>query len=64
MNTKCQFHSKEISKCFVINNMVNANCLLLKAPDAIEEGKGEHQVCPPIGEPKCTVDKYNSKMLE
>ncbi|KAK0447004.1 uncharacterized protein EV420DRAFT_1339365 [Desarmillaria tabescens] len=70
LSAERQFRSKEISKSSVVDDMVNANRLLFKAPEAGVEGKGEHpdhvvviKYVPAVGDSKRAIDEYYSEIF-
>ncbi|KAK0446996.1 uncharacterized protein EV420DRAFT_1767650 [Desarmillaria tabescens] len=70
LSAERQFRSKEISKSSVVDDMVNANRLLFKAPQAGVEGKGEHpdhavviKYVPAVGDSKRAIDEYYSEIF-
>jgi myo-inositol-1-phosphate synthase len=69
-----QFKSKEISKSSVVDDMVDANRLLYKAPQigpkGLPVGKGEHpdhivviKYVPAVGDSKRAIDEYYSEIF-
>jgi len=69
-----QFRSKEISKSSVVDDMVDANRLLYKAPEVAAKGekqaKGEHpdhivviKYVPAVGDSKRAIDEYYSEIF-
>lgn len=70
LSADAQFKSKEISKSSVVDDMVNANRLLFKAPEAGTKGKGEHpdhivviKYVPAVGDSKRAIDEYYSEIF-
>ena len=70
LSAERQFRSKEISKSSVVDDMVDANRLLYKAPDAGTKGKGEHpdhivviKYVPAVGDSKRAIDEYYSEIF-
>ncbi|EAU92014.1 inositol-3-phosphate synthase [Coprinopsis cinerea okayama7 len=74
LSAERQFKSKEISKSSVVDDMVNANRLLFKAPEVGEKGvpigKGEHpdhivviKYVPAVGDSKRAIDEYFSEIF-
>ncbi|KAK7033027.1 inositol-3-phosphate synthase [Favolaschia claudopus] len=70
LSAEPQFKSKEISKSSVVDDMVAANRLLYKAPEAGKKGKGEHpdhivviKYVPAVGDSKRAIDEYYSEIL-
>lgn len=74
LSAPSQFRSKEISKSSVVDDMVNANRLLFKAPEVGEKGvpvgKGEHpdhivviKYVPAVGDSKRAIDEYYSEIF-
>ncbi|KAK0212083.1 hypothetical protein DFS33DRAFT_1491759 [Desarmillaria ectypa] len=70
LSAERQFRSKEISKSSVVDDMVNANRLLFKAPEPGTEGKGEHpdhvvviKYVPAVGDSKRAIDEYYSEIF-
>ncbi|KAH6897913.1 inositol-3-phosphate synthase [Coprinopsis sp. MPI-PUGE-AT-0042] len=70
LSADAQFKSKEISKSSVVDDMVHANRLLFKAPEAGEKGKGEHpdhivviKYVPAVGDSKRAIDEYYSEIF-
>ncbi|TFK45146.1 hypothetical protein BDQ12DRAFT_642364 [Crucibulum laeve] len=76
LSAERQFKSKEISKSSVVDDMVNANRLLYKAPEAGAKGKdgkdakGEHpdhvvviKYVPAVGDSKRAIDEYYSEIF-
>lgn len=70
LSAERQFKSKEISKSSVVDDMVNANRLLFKAPAPGEKGKGEHpdhivviKYVPAVGDSKRAIDEYYSEIF-
>ncbi|KIY52550.1 Myo-inositol-1-phosphate synthase [Fistulina hepatica ATCC 64428] len=73
LSAQRQFRSKEISKSSVVDDMVNANRLLFKAPDVSKSGKtdkGEHpdhivviKYVPAVGDSKRAIDEYYSEIF-
>jgi len=73
LNAPAQFRSKEISKSSVVDDMVDANRLLFKAPDAAAAkagAKGEHpdhivviKYVPAVGDSKRAIDEYFSEIF-
>ncbi|KAF5316993.1 hypothetical protein D9611_003480 [Ephemerocybe angulata] len=74
LSSERQFKSKEISKSSVVDDMVNANRLLYKAPEVGEKGvaigKGEHpdhivviKYVPAVGDSKRAIDEYYSEIF-
>lgn len=74
LSAERQFKSKEISKSSVVDDMVNANRLLFKAPErnakGLPEGKGEHpdhivviKYVPAVGDSKRAIDEYYSEIF-
>ncbi|KAJ3574225.1 hypothetical protein NP233_g1909 [Leucocoprinus birnbaumii] len=74
LSAERQFKSKEISKSSVVDDMVNANRLLFKAPEVGEKGiaigKGEHpdhivviKYVPAVGDSKRAIDEYYSEIF-
>jgi len=74
LSAERQFKSKEISKSSVVDDMVDANRLLYKAPDlnakGIPVGKGEHpdhvvviKYVPAVGDSKRAIDEYYSEIF-
>ncbi len=64
LSAERQFRSKEISKSSVVDDMVDANRLLFKAPEPGTEGKGEHpdhvvviKYVPAVGDSKRAIDR-------
>jgi myo-inositol-1-phosphate synthase len=70
LSAEKQFRSKEISKSSVVDDMVDANRLLYKAPEEGVEGKGEHpdhivviKYVPAVGDSKRAIDEYYSEIF-
>jgi myo-inositol-1-phosphate synthase len=74
LSAEKQFKSKEISKSSVVDDMVDANRLLYKAPQIGPKGlpvmKGEHpdhivviKYVPAVGDTKRAIDEYYSEIL-
>lgn len=75
LSAERQFRSKEISKSSVVDDMVDANRLLYKAPKVNAktgevEGKGEHpdhivviKYVPAVGDSKRAIDEYYSEIF-
>ena len=74
LSAERQFKSKEISKSSVVDDMVDANRLLYKAPEVDEKGvaigKGEHpdhivviKYVPAVGDSKRAIDEYYSEIF-
>ncbi|KAJ7652392.1 hypothetical protein DFH06DRAFT_1331030 [Mycena polygramma] len=74
LSAEPQFKSKEISKSSVVDDMVDANRLLYKAPEVGSEGvatgKGEHpdhivviKYVPAVGDSKRAIDEYYSEIF-
>jgi myo-inositol-1-phosphate synthase len=75
LSAERQFRSKEISKSSVVDDMVDANRLLYKAPKinaktGEPEGKGEHpdhivviKYVPAVGDSKRAIDEYYSEIF-
>ncbi|KAK0193020.1 hypothetical protein F5146DRAFT_1042514 [Armillaria mellea] len=70
LSAERQFRSKEISKSSVVDDMVDANRLLFKAPESGSEGKGEHpdhvvviKYVPAVGDSKRAIDEYYSEIF-
>ncbi|EDR07904.1 uncharacterized protein LACBIDRAFT_250381 [Laccaria bicolor S238N-H82] len=74
LSAERQFRSKEISKSSVVDDMVDVNCLLYKAPEVrpkgVPIGKGEHpdhivviKYVPAVGDSKRAIDKYYSEIF-
>ena len=74
LSAEKQFKSKEISKSSVVDDMVDANRLLYKAPEigpkGIPVGKGEHpdhivviKYVPAVGDSKRAIDEYYSEIF-
>lgn len=70
LSAEKQFRSKEISKSSVVDDMVDANRLLYKAPEVGAEGKGEHpdhivviKYVPAVGDSKRAIDEYYSEIF-
>ncbi|KAJ7905240.1 hypothetical protein B0H13DRAFT_2251862 [Mycena leptocephala] len=74
LSAEPQFKSKEISKSSVVDDMVDANRLLYKAPEigpkGIAAGKGEHpdhivviKYVPAVGDSKRAIDEYYSEIF-
>jgi myo-inositol-1-phosphate synthase len=74
LSAERQFKSKEISKSSVVDDMVNANRLLYKAPEVgakgVPVGKGEHpdhivviKYVPAVGDSKRAIDEYYSEIF-
>ncbi|KAK0237636.1 hypothetical protein EDD85DRAFT_831081 [Armillaria nabsnona] len=70
LSAERQFRSKEISKSSVVDDMVDANRLLFKAPEPGTEGKGEHpdhvvviKYVPAVGDSKRAIDEYYSEIF-
>lgn len=76
LSAEPQFKSKEISKSSVVDDMVESNRLLFKAPEAGATGnggkadKGEHpdhviviKYVPAVGDSKRAIDEYYSEIL-
>ncbi|KAF9454184.1 Myo-inositol-1-phosphate synthase [Macrolepiota fuliginosa MF-IS2] len=74
LSAERQFKSKEISKSNVVDDMVNANRLLFKAPEVgpkgVAIGKGEHpdhivviKYVPAVGDSKRAIDEYYSEIF-
>ena len=70
LSAEKQFRSKEISKSSVVDDMVDANRLLYKAPAPGAEGKGEHpdhivviKYVPAVGDSKRAIDEYYSEIF-
>ncbi|KAF9029530.1 Myo-inositol-1-phosphate synthase [Hymenopellis radicata] len=68
LSAEPQFKSKEISKSSVVDDMVDANRLLFKAPEG--KGKGEHpdhivviKYVPAVGDSKRAIDEYYSEIF-
>jgi len=70
LSAEPQFKSKEISKSSVVDDMVDANRLLYKAPEVNAKGKGEHpdhiiviKYVPAVGDSKRAIDEYYSEIF-
>lgn len=73
LSAERQFKSKEISKSSVVDDMVDANRLLYKAPEPGKGGKnakGEHpdhivviKYVPAVGDSKRAIDEYYSEIF-
>ncbi|KAJ3714839.1 hypothetical protein EV361DRAFT_964053 [Lentinula raphanica] len=74
LSAERQFKSKEISKSSVVDDMVDANRLLYKAPEVgpkgVPVGKGEHpdhivviKYVPAVGDSKRAIDEYYSEIF-
>ncbi|KAG7091435.1 hypothetical protein E1B28_010471 [Marasmius oreades] len=74
LSAEKQFKSKEISKSSVVDDMVDANRLLYKAPEVgpkgVPVGKGEHpdhivviKYVPAVGDSKRAIDEYYSEIF-
>jgi myo-inositol-1-phosphate synthase len=74
LSAEPQFKSKEISKSSVVDDMVDANRLLFKAPEVdakgVAIGKGEHpdhivviKYVPAVGDSKRAIDEYYSEIF-
>ena len=74
LSAEKQFKSKEISKSSVVDDMVDANRLLYKAPQigpkGLPVGKGEHpdhivviKYVPAVGDTKRAIDEYYSEIF-
>ena len=74
LSAEKQFKSKEISKSSVVDDMVDANRLLYKAPHispkGVPVGKGEHpdhivviKYVPAVGDSKRAIDEYYSEIF-
>ena len=74
LSSEKQFKSKEISKSSVVDDMVDANRLLFKAPEigpkGVPVGKGEHpdhivviKYVPAVGDSKRAIDEYYSEIF-
>jgi myo-inositol-1-phosphate synthase len=74
LSAERQFKSKEISKSSVVDDMVDANRLLYKAPavgpKGVAVGKGEHpdhivviKYVPAVGDSKRAIDEYYSEIF-
>ncbi|KAJ7284874.1 hypothetical protein C8J57DRAFT_1670583 [Mycena rebaudengoi] len=74
LSAERQFRSKEISKSSVVDDMVDANRLLYKAPEVgpkgVATGKGEHpdhivviKYVPAVGDSKRAIDEYYSEIF-
>ncbi|KAJ6607403.1 hypothetical protein B0H10DRAFT_2166852 [Mycena sp. CBHHK59/15] len=74
LSAERQFKSKEISKSSVVDDMVDANRLLYKAPEVgpkgVATGKGEHpdhivviKYVPAVGDSKRAIDEYYSEIF-
>jgi myo-inositol-1-phosphate synthase len=74
LSAEPQFKSKEISKSSVVDDMVDANRLLYKAPEVNQKGaavgKGEHpdhiiviKYVPAVGDSKRAIDEYYSEIF-
>ncbi|KAJ7142023.1 hypothetical protein C8R43DRAFT_1199910 [Mycena crocata] len=74
LSADAQFKSKEISKSSVVDDMVDANRLLYKAPEVnqkgVPTGKGEHpdhivviKYVPAVGDSKRAIDEYYSEIF-
>ncbi|EDR07723.1 uncharacterized protein LACBIDRAFT_190813 [Laccaria bicolor S238N-H82] len=74
LSAERQFRSKEISKSSVVDDMVDANRLLYKAPEigpkGVPVGKGEHpdhivviKYVPAVGDSKRAIDEYYSEIF-
>ncbi|TRM68922.1 hypothetical protein BD626DRAFT_472382 [Schizophyllum amplum] len=74
LSAERQFRSKEISKSSVVDDMVDANRLLYKAPEVDAKGqpvgKGEHpdhivviKYVPAVGDSKRAIDEYYSEIF-
>jgi len=74
LSAEPQFKSKEISKSSVVDDMVDANRLLFKAPELDAKGqpigKGEHpdhivviKYVPAVGDSKRAIDEYYSEIF-
>jgi myo-inositol-1-phosphate synthase len=74
LSAERQFKSKEISKSSVVDDMVDANRLLYKAPQigpkGLPVGKGEHpdhivviKYVPAVGDSKRAIDEYYSEIF-
>ncbi|KAH9485802.1 Inositol-3-phosphate synthase [Psilocybe cubensis] len=70
LSAERQFKSKEISKSSVVDDMVDANRLLYKAPEEGSKKKGEHpdhivviKYVPAVGDSKRAIDEYYSEIF-
>ncbi|KAF8058617.1 hypothetical protein FPV67DRAFT_510476 [Lyophyllum atratum] len=70
LSAERQFRSKEISKSSVVDDMVDANRLLYKAPKEGTKEKGEHpdhivviKYVPAVGDSKRAIDEYYSEIF-
>ncbi|KAJ7903649.1 hypothetical protein B0H14DRAFT_2665787 [Mycena olivaceomarginata] len=70
LSADAQFKSKEISKSSVVDDMVDANRLLYKAPASGSKAKGEHpdhivviKYVPAVGDSKRAIDEYYSEIF-
>lgn len=74
LSSERQFRSKEISKSTVVDDMVDVNRLLYKAPEIAAKGekqaKGEHpdhivviKYVPAVGDSKRAIDEYYSEIF-
>ncbi|KAF7351434.1 Inositol-3-phosphate synthase [Mycena sanguinolenta] len=70
LSAEPQFKSKEISKSSVVDDMVDANRLLYKAPQPGSKAKGEHpdhivviKYVPAVGDSKRAIDEYYSEIF-
>ncbi|KAF8206570.1 hypothetical protein K438DRAFT_1931702 [Mycena galopus ATCC 62051] len=70
LSAEPQFKSKEISKSSVVDDMVDANRLLYKAPEPGSKAKGEHpdhivviKYVPAVGDSKRAIDEYYSEIF-
>ncbi|RDB20674.1 Inositol-3-phosphate synthase [Hypsizygus marmoreus] len=74
LSAERQFRSKEISKSSVVDDMVDANRLLYKAPEVnakgVKDAKGEHpdhivviKYVPAVGDSKRAIDEYYSEIF-
>ncbi|KAG5649735.1 hypothetical protein H0H81_002249 [Sphagnurus paluster] len=70
LSVERQFHLKETSKSTIVDDMVDANHLLYKAPGEGEKGKGKHpdqiiviKYVPAVGELKRAINEYYSEIF-
>jgi myo-inositol-1-phosphate synthase len=71
LSAEPQLKSKEISKSSVVDDMVDANRLLYKAPGpGVKGAKGEHpdhivviKYVPAVGDSKRAIDEYYSEIF-
>ncbi|KAJ6487636.1 hypothetical protein C8R45DRAFT_1143877 [Mycena sanguinolenta] len=70
LSAEPQFKSKEISKSSVVDDMVDGNRLLYKAPQPGSKTKGEHpdhivviKYVPAVGDSKRAIDEYYSEIF-